>query len=105
MAQTPPLSDPADIICELRAHYKTPKRAKVLGTIEYLKKRQLRVNKTDVFRAFDVPIRTGWRMIKDGSRTLHNSPIRKEPRGRKPKISPEQLATLDHFLQTQGFDG
>jgi hypothetical protein len=108
MAQTPPLSNPNDhddVAREIRAHYKTPARAKVLGTIEYLEKRQLRVNKTDVFRAFNVPLRTGWRILQDGSRSLHNSPIRVEPRGRKLKITPKQLHALDYFLQTQGFNG
>ena len=108
MAQTPLLSNPNDhddVVREMRAHYKTPARAKILGTIEYLEKRQLRVNKTYIFRAFNVPLRTGWRIVRDGSRTLHNSPIRVEPRGRKPKITPKQLAALDHFLQSQGFDG
>jgi hypothetical protein len=108
MAQTPPLSNPNDnddVIREMRAHYKTPARAKILGTIEYLEKRQLRVNKTDVFRAFNIPLRTGWRIVQDGSRTLHNSPVRVEPRGRKSKITPEQLRALDHFLQTHSFEG
>jgi hypothetical protein len=104
MPQTPP-ANPSDLIRQLHAHHKTPTRAKVLGAIEYLEKRQLRVNKTDVFRAFNVPLRIGWRMLKEGSRTLHNSPIRVEPRGRKPKITAKQLYALDNFLQTQGFNG
>lgn len=61
MAETPPI-DRAEIERDLRAHYKTPKRAKVLGTIEYLQKRYGHANKTDVFRAFDVPVHIGWRM-------------------------------------------
>lgn len=79
MAKTPPLSNPNDnddVQRQIAAHHRTPARAKVLSAIEYLEKRQLRVNKTDVFRAFDVPLRTGWRIVKEGSRTLHNSPIR-----------------------------
>ncbi|KFZ17649.1 hypothetical protein V501_01617 [Pseudogymnoascus sp. VKM F-4519 (FW-2642)] len=108
MTETPPLSNPNDnddIRRQIPAHHKTPTRAKVLGAIEYIEKRGLRQNKSDVFRAFDVPLRTGWRIVREGSRTLHNSPTRVETRGRKPKITPEQLRALDHFLRTHGIEG
>ena len=81
MPQTPPplnQNDRDDVLRQIAAHHKTPTRAKVLGTIEYVEKRRLRVNKTDVFRAFNVPTRTGWRMLQEGSRTLHNSLVRVE---------------------------
>ena len=46
--------------------YDTPQRAKVQGTIEYLKAKGIPPNETDVFEFFRVKERTGWRIIEPG---------------------------------------
>ena len=80
--------------------YDTPQRAKVQGTIEYLKAKGIPPNETDVFEFFRVKERTGWHIIEPGAeaRTRHNREIN-ETRGRKHKLSGADIREADHILE------
>ncbi len=92
------------------AHHPTPNKAKVQAVIEFNKAHEIKYRTTDVFKHFKVPERTGWRIIsKDGpstsARKRHNDLSLPETRGRKSKITKRDIQKMDHFLQTQGFEG
>ena len=80
--------------------YDTPQRAKVQGTIEYLKAKGFPPNKTDIFDFFGVKERTGWDIVKPGAeaRTRHNRDIN-ETRGRNYKLSGADVREADHLLE------
>jgi hypothetical protein len=87
-------------------HDTTPKKARVQGTIDYLETHNIYHTKSAVFRHFGVSNRTGWRHLAEdaSSRTYHNS-VKTDNRGRKKKLSNEDLATIERLIDNNGFDG
>jgi len=85
---------------EPQKHDHTPQKAAVLGTLVYLHDHYIRVPKEDVFHYFNVPPRTGYRWTtKSEPRRLHNRPDSgPDPRGRKRKLTREDLRTMKDIL-------
>jgi hypothetical protein len=96
------LIDTNDPVHQPYKHHTDVTRAKVRGVIEYAQSRGLRVNKTDVFKAFGVPTRSGWRLLSKNASRDKDDPNWEETRGRKKKIPPELLKEVDEHLQTYG---
>jgi len=90
------------------AHYSTPKRARIRGTIDYLEANGIHHFKSRVFRFHGASVRSGWRAIAkddadyDADRTYHSTCV--EARGRKKKLSNEDLAVIERFIESEGFD-
>ena len=57
------------------------------------------------FKHFGVPNRTGWRILAEpptqNDRTFYSAYV--ETRGRKSKLSPNDIATIERLLESQGF--
>jgi transposase len=88
-------------------YHTTPKKAKIQGAVEFLEAKKIPHFKSDIFKQFGVSYPTGWRYLREpdsyGSRTYHSAfPDR---RGRKSKISDQDLATIERFIESNGFDG
>lgn len=86
-----------------RTHYDTSQKAKVQGAYQFLVARGISFDPRDIFRQFDIRSdRQGYKIIRDGasSRTRHNSELI-ETRGRKSKITSEQVREADHILQDE----
>ena len=81
-------------------HLDTPRKARVQGAIEFLKAKEIDVKKEDVFEYFEISRASGHRLIQSGasSRRRHNQNII-ETRGRKLKVSGEQVTEADKILQ------
>jgi len=88
-------------------HHSTPKKARVQGTCDFLDAKGIKYSHNEIFRFHGVSKRTGWRHLAaprgHDSRTYHSTfPDR---RGRKKKLSPENLAIIERFIDENGFDG
>ncbi len=71
---------------------------------EYLKARYGQTyTKADIFRSLGVSSTRGWAIIRDYERTFHNNPFTDETRGRKKKLSDEDIDTLERFLWKMGW--
>ena len=90
---------------KLLKHDHTPQRAAVLGTLSYLRDYHIYTCKKDVFHYFNIPKRTGYRLlIKNESHRLHNHPKSgPDPRGRKRKLTREDLQKIEDILMN-GFE-
>ena len=80
--------------------HNTPQRAKVQGTIEFLRAKELPIDSTEVFRFFGFEKQTGYDIIKPRApaRTFHNRDI-VEIRGRPNKLSGADIREADHLLE------
>jgi hypothetical protein len=81
-------------------HDHTPKKTAVLGTIQYLQDHHIRTRKEEVFNYFSIPRATGFRWLAENEpRRLHNHPDSgSDPRGRKRKLSREDLQAMEDLL-------
>lgn len=81
-------------------HYDTPIRAKIQGIHEYLLDEGIVHDPRDLFKKYNVSERAGYRMIKKGAsaRTRHHTELI-ETRGRRSKVTGEQVREADHLLQ------
>ena len=79
-----------------------PQRPKFKELIKFLISHAIPFDPRAIFQEFGVAERAGYNIIKSGasSRTRHNSSL-VETRGRKRKISDDQLKEADHILQDQ----
>ena len=82
----------------LRRHLDTPRRAKVQGAVEFLRAKGIKIKNEAIFEHFNVSTITDYRLLRTFSRTRHNQDIN-ETRGRKSKISGEQMTEADKILQ------
>ena len=82
-------------------HFDTPKKAKILGAVEYMEAKGIHHYKQDIFDFFGVSKARGWAIIKeDSARRHHNrADIQKDHRGRHPKLSAKDIHRVDQFLQ------
>ncbi|KAK3306050.1 uncharacterized protein B0T15DRAFT_217152 [Chaetomium strumarium] len=89
------------------SHHTTPTKAKIQGAVEFLEAKKIPHFESDVIKQFGVSYPTGWRYLREpdsyGSRTYHSA--FSDRRGRKSKISDQDLATIERFLESNGFDG
>ena len=83
-----------------KQQYDTPHRSKVQGLHEFLVAKGIEHDERDIFEFFSVTQRSGYRMIEPGtpSRTYANSGAL-ETRGRKGKVTSEQVREVDAILQ------
>ena len=92
-----------------KKHWTTPQRARLRDAVEHVKAGTLlspggtRVSQRRLFREYGIPQATAQRIIKDpDSRRLHNRKSRREPRGRKSKLSERDLRAVEHVIQSEG---
>ena len=84
-------------------HYKTPKRSKVKGVVEFFEKKGITLNteaKEDIFTTMGVEsLSTGYSILAGSCRTYHNDSETGELRGRKSIITGAQVAETDKILE------
>lgn len=83
----------------------TPTKARIQGTIEYLKSQGITGHNEDVFRFNGVSHATGYRILAGNSRTSPSDSPKQETRGRKHKITPEQIRQMEQVLETESMKG
>ena len=86
-------------------HYDTPTKAKVQGAYEFLQKKGYPCDPREIFDIFEVTHRAEYRMIKpevSSKQRAHQDLI--ETRGRKHKMTAEQVREADHLLQDDDLD-
>ena len=81
-------------------HDHIPKKAAVLGTVNYLEDHHMPLRKCDIFRYFDVPKRTGfrWTTKNEPYRLYNRSDSGPDPHGRKRKLTRDNLRKMEDFL-------
>ena len=81
------------------SHYDTPTKAKVQRAHEYMLIKGLAHDSRDIFDHFGVKHTQGYQIIRSESsrQRAHQSLIK--TRGRKCKMTPEQVREADHLLQ------
>lgn len=98
-----PLTDAPDSI---KGHFPTPVKAKVQGTIEYLRAQRITGQNENVFCFFGVCHTVGWKILREGNpRRHHNQPGVREQRGRKKIITDEQMKEMERIIETEGISG
>ena len=81
-------------------HHTTPTKARVKGTIEYLEAQGIPHSKSEVFQFHGVGKNAGWKILRQDDRTHHSIfPDRKK------KLSNEDLAVIERFIDNNGLDG
>src|ERR1700751_2782556 len=90
-------------------HFTTPQKAGLQSTlafIDHVKKKKYpieRVSHQMVYDFFDIPKQRASDILNNESpRQYHNDPQASETRGRKRKISEEQLNQMEEWLENQG---
>ena len=85
----------------------TPKKARVKGTIDFLEAKGIPHFKSEVFQFHGVGHNAGWKILRQNdlhdSRTHHSVSL--DHRGRKKKLSNQDLAVIEKFIDDNGFDG
>lgn len=85
-------------------HHDTPKKAMVRGTISFLESQKIPYFKSRVFHHFDLPRRSGYRVLdEENARRHHNNPDIQEQRGRKPVLSSKDLLAMEKLIWDCGF--
>ena len=88
----------------LNTHYDTATKAKVQGTREFLFAHDIPHDVRDIFKQLGVRSdRTGYKMLEEGasSRTHYNTDVI-ETRGRRGKLTADQILEADSILQDRG---
>ena len=83
-------------------HYDTPLKAKVQGAHQYLSAKGFPHDVRDIFKEFDVRSeRAGYKMLEEGAspRKRHHISEINDTRGRKSKVTREQVREADQILQ------
>lgn len=93
-------------------HWSTPQKARIMDITKIIGTNSLRspngtlLTKTRLFRQNNVPLTTAKRILKSQDpRTLHNSKIRKETRGRKPLLTEQDIRAIERLIWTHGQAG
>jgi transposase len=90
-------------------HHCTPKKARVQGALEFARFQELHYGtpfyKNDIFRAMGVSKSMGYRILNDSERTFHNNPFADDTRGRKKKLSEEDLDKTEELIWNNGIEG
>lgn len=84
-------------------HGDTPKRAMVRGTISYLESQGLPVNKSAIFRHFDLSRSQGYAALSIPA-SKRNDPEWEETRGRPSKVSDENQARMERILWDPAYE-
>ena len=87
----------------------TPKKARIRGTVDFLKSQGIKDKKEDVFRFNGIFYETGYRLLNSDSSRTHNyitiSANKNDYRGRKKVIILEQIREMKQILKTKGLEG
>jgi len=89
-------------------HYSTLKRVRIQATIDFLEAKGIPHHKNDVFKFWVASRRSGWRALAEPRELdghIHSHSSRLDPRGRPKKLSTEDLAIIERFIDTNGLDG
>jgi transposase len=93
-------------------HWTTPQKQRIHDINEFGDSLKIhtptgtRVTKTRLFRQQGVPRSSAYRFLKTPDpRRLENSGIRKETRGRKSILSPQDIRAIERLIWTNGYDG
>jgi hypothetical protein len=88
-------------------HYSTPQKERIKSQAEILENSQVytpgghRITKKRLFRDLNVPTPSETRICSDDSSRRHD---KHEARGRKPKISDEEVQKCERLLWDKGYD-
>ena len=86
-------------------HHDTPKKAQLRGTISFLESERIPYFKSHVFRHFDIPRRSGYRVLaEENARRHHNDPDVEEKRGRKLLLSSEDVQAMEKLIWDHGYE-
>ncbi|CAG9950916.1 unnamed protein product [Clonostachys rosea f. rosea IK726] len=86
-------------------HHDTPKKARLKGAAEFLEAKKIPYFKTDLFNYFEVPARTGYRILSEDSSRMRNHDNNKpETRQQKRKITELDLDKLEDLYEKEGFE-
>lgn len=87
-----------------KQHYDTHHRSRVQGVHAFLVAKEIPLDEREIFEFFNVEPRAGYRMLEPGasSRTFHHS-VEVETRGRKRKVTSDQVREADAILQDDSF--
>lgn len=83
--------------------HETPTKARIKGAYDFLTAKGIPFQKTDLFDHFQIPRRSGYRILDGPDRTRHNQPG-PETRGRKRKLSETDLDKLETLYENEGFE-
>ena len=88
-----------------QTHHPNPTRAKIQSAIEFCDAMKIPYFKNNVFRVFNVPKTSGWKMLNDEnfSRTRHNIDA-PETRGRHSIITPKHIREMERILKIEGIE-
>lgn len=84
-------------------HGDTPKKAMVRGTISYLESQGLPVNKTAIFRHFELSRSQGYAALAAPA-SKRNDPEWEETRGRPTKVSDEDQQRMESILWNEAYE-
>ncbi len=99
-SQTPP-NEPH----EAEQEHPTPNKAAIKAICEFNDAHGVQYHKSDVFRHYNVPRATGYRILQAESSRHHESSGEKKPTGRPHKILKEQIRECEKILEENGFEG
>lgn len=84
-----------------------PKKNQLVGAIKFADTLHDHHFRSDIFRQFKFSQRSGWRTLREAesnpSHRKHHNAF-EEARGRKKLLSDEDLAVLERFIESEGFD-
>lgn len=86
-------------------HNDTPKKNRLIGAVQYANTLQGQHFRSNIFQQFDFKKSTGWKTLREehpNHRTFNNA--FKETRGRKKALSNANLAILERFIESKGYD-
>ena len=97
---------------QAQKHWSTPHKQRLKSQVALLERAKLSAPdgrlypKTRLFKLNDIPTTTAKRILKEPDpRRLHNSQIRKETRGRRSKITPQDIRYMELIIQRTGQEG
>ena len=87
-------------------HLETPQKARVRGTIEYLKAKGIKHSQKEVFEFFDIKRDQGYYAVQSSSdRRHHNNPETSEHRSPDYILLEKDLDECERILEQNGWNG
>jgi hypothetical protein len=88
---------------EFEKHHPTLNKAKIQGVVEFCEKMKIPYHKEDVFRTFNVPRETEYRILRSGfsARRIHNRPDHVKTKDRKSVISSIKIREMKKLLKEE----
>ncbi|KAK5634081.1 hypothetical protein RRF57_009795 [Xylaria bambusicola] len=105
MPSPSPPSPSTPVVQRHRKHTDTTKKTELLTLKKFRDTNDLPYSNEDLFKYVGVNRRTGYRILKDHPRRLHDNPVFKETRGRPAALTEAQIDQLVAFLKAEGYEG